>query len=89
MSIVVQLSANRATLAKVLELNGNRCPFTEGTCLSGQHDQPRKFFMNLLIVEDEVRMLDLLRKGLTEEGHTVACAGDGGGEISEQGGDAD
>jgi DNA-binding response OmpR family regulator len=33
--------------------------------------------MKLLIVEDEVRMLDLLRKGLTEEGHTVTCAKDG------------
>ena len=33
--------------------------------------------MNLLIVEDEVRMADLLRKGLSEEGHTVASAYDG------------
>ena len=33
--------------------------------------------MKLLIVEDESRMADLLRKGLTEEGHTVTCAGDG------------
>lgn len=33
--------------------------------------------MNLLIVEDESRMLDLLRKGLTEEGHTATCASDG------------
>lgn len=33
--------------------------------------------MNLLIVEDEVRMSDLLHKGLTEEGHTAACASDG------------
>ena len=33
--------------------------------------------MNLLIVEDERRMVDLLRNGLTEEGHTVACAFDG------------
>jgi DNA-binding response OmpR family regulator len=31
--------------------------------------------MNLLIVEDEHRMAELLRKGLTEEGHT--CAADG------------
>jgi len=30
--------------------------------------------MKLLIVEDEVRMADLLRKGLTEEGHTAVCA---------------
>ena len=30
--------------------------------------------MKLLIVEDEARMADLLRKGLTEEGHTVTCA---------------
>jgi DNA-binding response OmpR family regulator len=33
--------------------------------------------MKLLIVEDEERMADLLRKGLTEEGHTVTCAADG------------
>ena len=33
--------------------------------------------MKLLIVEDEARMSDLLRKGLTEEGHTATCASDG------------
>jgi DNA-binding response OmpR family regulator len=33
--------------------------------------------MKLLIVEDEPRMTGLLRKGLTEEGHTTTCAGDG------------
>lgn len=33
--------------------------------------------MNLLIVEDEKRMVTLLRKGLEEEGHTVVCASDG------------
>jgi len=33
--------------------------------------------MNLLIVEDEARMTDLLRKGLTEEGHMATCAVDG------------
>ncbi len=33
--------------------------------------------MKLLIVEDEPRMADLLRKGLTEEGHTAMCASDG------------
>src|ERR1700683_3713861 len=33
--------------------------------------------MKLLIVEDETRMAGLLRKGLTEEGHTAMCAGDG------------
>jgi DNA-binding response OmpR family regulator len=33
--------------------------------------------MNLLIVEDEKRMVELLHKGLTEEGHTVECAPDG------------
>lgn len=33
--------------------------------------------MNLLIVEDEARMMDLLRKGLTEEGHMATCASDG------------
>lgn len=34
--------------------------------------------MKLLIVEDESRMADLLRKGLTEEGHMATCASDGG-----------
>jgi DNA-binding response OmpR family regulator len=33
--------------------------------------------MKLLIVEDEKRMADLLRKGLAEEGHTAVCAFDG------------
>jgi DNA-binding response OmpR family regulator len=33
--------------------------------------------MRLLVVEDEARMLELLRRGLTEEGHTVVCASDG------------
>lgn len=33
--------------------------------------------MKLLVVEDERRMLDLLRRGLSEEGHTVSCAVDG------------
>jgi DNA-binding response OmpR family regulator len=33
--------------------------------------------MNLLIVEDESRMAELLRKGLTEEGHTATAAQDG------------
>lgn len=33
--------------------------------------------VKLLIVEDEPRMLELLRRGLTEEGHNVLCASDG------------
>lgn len=33
--------------------------------------------MNLLIVEDEPRMAELLRKGLSEEGHTATSASDG------------
>ena len=33
--------------------------------------------MKLLIVEDEAHMADLLRKGLTEEGHNAICAYDG------------
>jgi DNA-binding response OmpR family regulator len=33
--------------------------------------------MHLLIVEDETRMAELLRKGLSEEGHVVTCASDG------------
>jgi len=35
--------------------------------------------VKLLIVEDEPRMLELLHRGLTEEGHTVVCASDGEG----------
>jgi DNA-binding response OmpR family regulator len=34
--------------------------------------------VKLLVVEDEPRMLELLRRGLTEEGHNVTCARDGG-----------
>jgi DNA-binding response OmpR family regulator len=33
--------------------------------------------MKLLVIEDEHRMLELLCKGLSEEGHTVSCAADG------------
>lgn len=33
--------------------------------------------MKLLIVEDEARMAELLRQGLTEEGHTAMCASNG------------
>jgi DNA-binding response OmpR family regulator len=33
--------------------------------------------VKLLIVEDETRMAELLRKGLTEEGHIAVCASDG------------
>lgn len=33
--------------------------------------------MKLLIVEDEARMVDLLCRGLSEEGHTVTSASDG------------
>jgi DNA-binding response OmpR family regulator len=33
--------------------------------------------MKILVVEDEKRMVQLLRKGLEEEGHSVACAIDG------------
>jgi DNA-binding response OmpR family regulator len=41
--------------------------------------------MKLLIVEDEKRMVQLLRQGLEEEGHTVVCANDGaeGWELSK------
>jgi two-component system, OmpR family, response regulator len=33
--------------------------------------------MKLLIVEDEARMAELLRQGLTEEGHIATCASNG------------
>jgi DNA-binding response OmpR family regulator len=33
--------------------------------------------VELLVVEDERRMLELLRRGLSEEGHSVCCAVDG------------
>jgi DNA-binding response OmpR family regulator len=33
--------------------------------------------VKLLVVEDEKRMVELLRRGLSEEGHTVVCAYDG------------
>jgi DNA-binding response OmpR family regulator len=39
--------------------------------------------MRLLVVEDESRMLELLRRGLTEEGHTVCAAMDGSGALLE------
>src|SRR5215472_3900266 len=42
--------------------------------------------MKLLIVEDEIRMASLLRRGLTEEGHGVVCAhnGEDGLELARQ-----
>jgi DNA-binding response OmpR family regulator len=42
--------------------------------------------MKLLIVEDELRMANLLRRGLSEEGHSVVCAFDGvdGLELARQ-----
>jgi hypothetical protein len=41
------------------------------------HRSPAGFSMKLLVVEDERRMLELLRQGLSEEGHRVVCAVDG------------
>lgn len=37
----------------------------------------KRDLVKLLVVEDEPRMLELLRRGLTEEGHNVTCASDG------------
>lgn len=37
--------------------------------------------MRILIVEDELRMLELLRKGLYEHGFTVMTAADGEGGL--------
>ena len=34
-------------------------------------------YMRVLVVEDEVRMAALLRRGLSEEGYAVDVAGDG------------
>ena len=39
-------------------------------------------FMRILVVEDEPRMAELLRRGLTEEGHSVMVATDGRGGLS-------
>jgi DNA-binding response OmpR family regulator len=41
------------------------------------HRKTGALAMNLLVVEDEARMLELLRRGLSEEGHAVTCAPDG------------
>jgi DNA-binding response OmpR family regulator len=43
--------------------------------MTGKEDKEDS--MNVLVVEDEQRMAELLRKGLSEEGHTVVCAFDG------------
>jgi DNA-binding response OmpR family regulator len=44
--------------------------------------------MRILVVEDERRMADLLRQGLTEEGHRITVSGDGreGLGLAETGG---
>jgi DNA-binding response OmpR family regulator len=39
--------------------------------------------MKLLVIEDERRMLELLRRGLSEEGHTVSCAANGSEGLQE------
>lgn len=39
--------------------------------------------MKLLVIEDESRMLELLHKGLSEEGHMVSCAADGSQGLQE------
>jgi DNA-binding response OmpR family regulator len=44
--------------------------------------------MRILIVEDEPRMADLLRQGLTEEGHAVVVAQDGRAGLSFAEGEA-
>lgn len=48
-------------------------PYAEGMCWPDNTAEP----MKLLVVEDEKRMVELLRKGLQEEGHTVVCVTDG------------
>lgn len=45
--------------------------------MSFLHSRSRIVSMRLLVVEDEPRLLELLRRGLTEEGHSVLCAADG------------
>jgi DNA-binding response OmpR family regulator len=47
------------------------------TILDGWFRRRGNDIVKLLVVEDEKRMVELLHKGLTEEGHTVACATDG------------
>jgi DNA-binding response OmpR family regulator len=44
--------------------------------------------MRILVVEDEPRMADLLRQGLTEEGHAVVVAQDGSAGLSFAEGEA-
>ena len=41
--------------------------------------------MRLLVVEDELKMAELLRQGLTEEGHSVTVATDGRHGLGEAG----
>jgi DNA-binding response OmpR family regulator len=43
----------------------------------GGVDPLAKVFMRILVVEDEVRMMELLRKGLQEHGHTVMTSANG------------
>jgi DNA-binding response OmpR family regulator len=43
--------------------------------------------MRILVVEDVRRMAELLRQGLTEEGHGVTLAGDGRNGLSQHGRD--
>ncbi len=40
-----------------------------------------EWLMRILVVEDELRMMELLRKGLQEHGHTVMTSADGTGAV--------
>ncbi len=59
-----------------LQVDLNKLGRVESTaCRSRSVVQPDP--VKLLVVEDEPRLLELLRRGLTEEGHNVVCASDG------------
>lgn len=42
-----------------------------------RYDLHRRLALRILVVEDEVSMAELLRKGLEEENHLVIAASDG------------
>src|SRR5260221_9414862 len=45
--------------------------------------QPDKSGMRILVVEDDSKMAELLRRGLAKEGHSVTVAIDGGSALEE------
>src|SRR5271165_737310 len=68
---------NSALMFFQVRNHGESAAFSDNLQGARRSSQDGTLAMNLLVVEDEARMLELLRRGLSEEGHAVTCAPDG------------